>query len=209
MKGSLHLLTATIFVAAFGQIAMAFCPHNQLATKKTLRPYKRSSSSISTLQARPRLVASQLHVSSQNNDEENTLAINIATFGVVLLSIFSSLGVFWSEMAIFQTGCGPLSMPDWLERSAYLGVLVVSGLSLFWRIVTFGDEGLASILSSSTNSTTRRTFLQGVEALTFLAVSGAIIVLANQALNGETMDGLSGIDLQMCATRQAFLSSTN
>lgn len=152
-------------------------------------------------------IPSSLFLSKQADDDDNTAIANMATLGVVLLSTLSSLGVFWSEIAVFQTGCGPMLLPDWLERSAYLGVLVVSGLSLFWRIVTFGEGGLAYVLLDNTangNPTVRRTFLQGVEVLVFLAVSGAVLVLMNQTLNGQTMDGLSGIDLDMCAARRAF-----
>ena len=133
------------------------------------------------------------------------------------MSMAASLGVFWSEWAVLQTGCGPMSMPDWLERSCYLGVLVVSGISVFTRIVLAFDEtqegGLAYLLlldgTSDSGRTTKtqstiRLVLQTAEYLALLAVLGAVLVLGNQVLNGESMDGMSGIDLDKCRTRQSF-----
>jgi hypothetical protein len=41
--------------------------------------------------------------------------------------------------------------------------------------------------------------------MAWLAVLGAVFVLVNQLLNGEAMDGLSGIDMEKCRAKQAFL----
>jgi hypothetical protein len=120
----------------------------------------------------------------------------------------SSLGVVWSEVAVYQTGCGPLYMPDWLERGCYLGVLAISGSSVFGRIVF--RESLASLLVQDEHSTSKKDArrraiaLEIAEWLAFLTVAGAVLVLGNQMINGETMDGLSGIDLEKCRARQGF-----
>lgn len=135
----------------------------------------------------------------------------------LLVTWISCAGVFWSEVAVYQTGCGPLSLPDLLERGCYLGVLVVSGLSVFLRmalqqsqtdLVVLPDPTSTSNNESDSNTASiLRLLLQSTEILAIFAVVGAVVVLGNQMVNGETMDGLSGIDLEKCRARQSFSSS--
>jgi hypothetical protein len=132
-----------------------------------------------------------------NEEGKEDCSDGIITGIFVGMSLCGSSGVFWSEWAVFQTGCGPLYLPDWLERSCYLDVLVVSGLSTFLRIVF--RQGLSSWARDSW-----RQAEQACELMAWLAVLGAVIVLVNQMLNGEAMDGLSGIDLEKCRAKQAF-----
>lgn len=129
--------------------------------------------------------------------EESEPRENIIMGAFVATSLCASSGVLWSEWTVFQTGCGPLYLPDWLERSCYLGVLFVSGLSAFLRIVY--RQGLSSWVHASA-----RRAVQACESLAWLAIVGAVIVLLNQMLIGETIDGLSGIDLEKCRAKQAF-----
>ena len=128
-------------------------------------------------------------------EAENTHNIITGTF--VVTSLLASTGVFWSEWAVLQTGCGPLYLPDWLERSCYLDALFVSGLSVFLQIVY--RQGL-----SSWTAAPMKRAVQVCEVLAWLAIAGAVVVLVNQMLNGETMDGLSGIDFKKCKAKQAF-----
>lgn len=51
------------------------------------------------------------------------------------VSVFSAAALFsigctlWSEYTVIMTGCGPMLLPDVVERSCYLGVLVIAGSS--------------------------------------------------------------------------------
>ena len=51
------------------------------------------------------------------------------------VSVFSAAallsigGTLWSEYTVIMTGCGPMLLPDVVERSCYLGVLVIAGSS--------------------------------------------------------------------------------
>ena len=49
-----------------------------------------------------------------------------------------------------------------------------------------------------------RSLVQIVEGLAWLAVVGAVVVLVHQEMMGETMDGMSGIDVAKCRSRQSF-----
>jgi hypothetical protein len=170
---------------------------------------------------RPLSFLSRLFLTPNDNNDAGYIDVisstrSIATIFVTVLSLVSSLGVVWSEYAIFQTGCGPLLMPDWLERSCYLGVLVVSSLSVFVNIVLPEQGGLAGLLLVNTDEDTAKSniissgvrnwlpLLQVSEVLALLVVLGAVIVLTNQSLNGETMDGMSGIDIDKCRARFAL-----
>ncbi|KAL7542702.1 hypothetical protein ACHAXR_011995 [Thalassiosira sp. AJA248-18] len=106
-----------------------------------------------------------------------------------------------------MTGCGPRLLPDAVERGCYLGVLVIAGSSVFIRIVT-GGNGLAVVIgnvgmksddgSSSANDDNLVLQIKLVEWLSLLAVAGAFVALGSQTINGEQMDGLSGINEDMC-----------
>ena len=104
---------------------------------------------------------------------------------------------------MIQTGCGPPLLPDIVERSCYLGVLVISGLSVFLRIVT--GSGVADAIIINTQDDKDIISLQLfrlVEYLSLLAVLGAFISLGSQTINGEQMDGMSGINVEMCKAIQ-------
>lgn len=183
----MHLLHLLFFFAPCFQIAAFTSPF--LITKTTLRHSKY-----------PKHPAQRLSnvLFFKPSDEEDTVSVNIITGTLVVTSLSASSGVLWSEWAVYQTGCGPLNLPDFLERSCYLGVFLVSGLSVFSRIVF--RQGL----SAWSDPATKRA-IQTCEILAWLAVVGAVVVLGNQMINGEAMDGLSGIDLGKCRAKQEFV----
>ena len=122
--------------------------------------------------------------------------------GVAEISIGFSLGVLWSEYAVITTACGPLNFSDTLERICYQGVIIAAGLSLFTRIVTLGDQDLTTYVCDHYFGGTlaEATVLQvrAAEWLSILAVAGAFVSLGFQIANGEQMDGLSGINTELC-----------
>lgn len=118
--------------------------------------------------------------------------------GIAQISFGFCLGVFFSEYAIIQTGCGPSDLSDTLERICYQGVIVSAGIALFNRIVNRTDmavtcENLFGPLDSFTLWQVRV-----VESMSALVVLGAFVSLAVQYGHGTVMDGLSGIDVSMC-----------
>lgn len=127
--------------------------------------------------------------------------------GIAEISIGTSLGVLMSEASVLLTGCGPAGMSDWLERFCYQGVIFFAGILLFVRIAFGKDvttlieewEALPVPLDKITTVQAR-----GAEILAFLSVAGAILVLVNQVASGQNMDGLSGIDVQMCQSMRDF-----
>lgn len=118
--------------------------------------------------------------------------------GVAEISMGLSLGVLWSEFSVMTTGCGPLNFSDALERICYQGVIVVAGTALFLRIVTRVD--LATNCSDYFGEVMETTMLQVkvAEYLSLLAVVGAFVALAVQSATGAQMDGMSGIDIELC-----------
>ncbi|CAB9512911.1 expressed unknown protein [Seminavis robusta] len=192
---------------------VAFSGSNQLAPKSAVPrvqgPFMYSGtfgSSSQLSKTNPR--STRLYNDLDNSANNDTFQVaTIMTTAAAALA--SSLGVFWSEASVFQTGCGPLYLPDWLERSFYLGVLAVSGISVFFRIVFPDQGGLTGLLLPNDDQNEKnlgplRVAIQASEAMALLAVFAAVIVLVNQSLNGEAMDGLSGIDLDKCRARQTF-----
>uniref|UniRef100_A0A6U3Z8Y1 Uncharacterized protein n=1 Tax=Ditylum brightwellii TaxID=49249 RepID=A0A6U3Z8Y1_9STRA len=118
--------------------------------------------------------------------------------GIAEISMGFSLGVLWSEYAVITTGCGPLSFSDTLERLCYQGVIIAAGSSIFCRIA-FGKD-LESLCRDSFGYLDDSTLWQvrAAEILSFIGVVGAFVALGAQIANGENMDGLSGIDVNMC-----------
>ena len=141
----------------------------------------------------------------QRKDAELGLLLPVSILSIT--SILASIGTIWSEYTVFMTGCGPLSLPDVVERSCYLGVLVIAGSSVFARIVT-GGSGLAIAISgngiANENSNTNIVLQQIrlAEWLSLLAIAGAFVALGSQTINGEQMDGMSGINVDMCRAIQ-------
>ena len=144
-----------------------------------------------------------------NRRQTNILEDNLVVLPVTVLSsaaILASVGTLWSEYSVVMTGCGPQLLPDVVERSCYLGALVVAGLSVFTRIVT-GWSDLATIIGNNDMIQKRNKDavifrIKAAEWMSLLAVGGAFVALASQTINGEQMDGLSGINIEMCRAIQ-------
>jgi len=120
--------------------------------------------------------------------------------GIAEISLGTSIGVLYSEFAVITTGCGPLQLSDGLERFCYQAVIVFAGLSVFTRIAfqqnllswtqdTFGDSVEEPLTYYQ---------VQWAEWLSLMSVLGAFVALGIQIYNGQRLDGLSGIDVQMC-----------
>ena len=87
-------------------------------------------------------------------------------------------------------------------RSCYLGVLVIAGLSVFLRIVTGSGVADAIIINTKDNKDISLQLFRSVEYLSLLAVFGAFISLGSQTIHGEKLDGMSGINVEMCKAIQ-------
>ena len=122
--------------------------------------------------------------------------------GLAEISIGFSLGVLWSEFAVITTACGPLNFSDTLERICYQGVILTAGLSLFTKIVTMGQQDLTTYVCDEYfgGTLTDATVIQvrAAEWLAIVAVVGAFVSLGSQIAHGEQMDGLSGINTELC-----------
>lgn len=120
--------------------------------------------------------------------------------GIAEISLGASIGVIWSEYAILTTGCGPIQFSDGLERFCYQAVIVVASFAVFTRIVTSGRSDAVSVSEDYFGYLEESTLWQvrAAEWLSLLSVVGAFVALGSQMYNGENMDGLSGIDVQMC-----------
>ena len=152
--------------------------------------------------------ATRLILKSNNNNGNDGRISNIArsalAYSLSVAVLLASIGTMYSEVSVIRTGCGPPLLPDIVERSCYLGVLIIAGLSVFLRIVT--GRGLAdAIINTETQDDKDIISLQLfrlVEYLSFIAVLGAFVSLGSQTINGEQMDGLSGINVEMCKAMQ-------
>jgi hypothetical protein len=118
--------------------------------------------------------------------------------GLAEIGIGCSIGVLWSEYSVIMSGCGPLHFSDTLERICYQGVLALSSVALFNRIVT--RKSLEAIVDELFGPLLNLTLVQVriAEYASGLAVLGAILALAVQHQSGAKMDGLSGIDISLC-----------
>ena len=140
----------------------------------------------------------------QNNIIDDNLVLPVTVLSAV--AILASIGTLCSEYSVVMTGCGPQLLPDVVERSCYLGALVVAGLSVFTRIVT-GWSDLATIIGNNDMIQKRNKDavifrIKAAAWMSLLAVGGAFVALASQTINGEQMDGLSGINIEMCRAIQ-------
>ncbi len=131
------------------------------------------------------------------NDEHDVV---ILTSAMLSASAFASLCTIWSEYSVLTTGCGPMQLSDTLERGCYLGVLFVAGLSVFVRIVS-GGKSLSDVYKNNIDNNFNP-YVMLVESLSLVAVLGAFIALTMQSIKGEQMDGLSGINVDMCRAIQ-------
>lgn len=132
------------------------------------------------------------------NDDDNVVILTTAS--MLSASAFASLCTMWSEYSVLTTGCGPMQLSDTLERGCYLGVLFVAGLSVFVRIVS-GGQSLSDVYKNSIDNNCYPYFTL-VESLSLVAVLGAFVALGMQSIKGEQMDGLSGINIDMCRAIQ-------
>lgn len=118
--------------------------------------------------------------------------------GIAEISMGFSVGVLYSEMSIITSGCGPMNFSDTLERICYEGVILFAGSSIFSRIAFQKDlvmltEDFFPYLEPFT-----LTQVRFAEILSLLGVIGAFGALFLQISNGEQLDGLSGINIEMC-----------
>ena len=140
----------------------------------------------------------QLDDDDGRNDEHDVVILT--TVSMLSVSAFASLCTIWSEYSVLTTGCGPIQLSDTLERGCYLGVLFVAGLSVFVRIVS-GGQSLSDVYKNNIDNKFNPYF-RLVESLSLVAVLGAFIALGMQSIKGEQMDGLSGINVDMCRAIQ-------
>lgn len=118
--------------------------------------------------------------------------------GIAEISLGTSLGVLWSEYAILTTGCGPMNLSDGLERFCYQAVITFAGVLLFSRILTQKDAVTLSTDYFGDMEDLTLYQVKAAEVLAYTAVLGAFVALGSQMTSGVDMDGLSGIDVQMC-----------
>lgn len=169
--------------------------HSKTFNKESVElSQSRSQTRICEVQQRqlahlPRRHSTTLHYSRR----EDNLFSGLAEIGMGF-----SVGVLWSEFSIIGTGCGPLQFSDTLERICYQGVIVLSGIALFNRIVT--TKSLETTVDELFGPLLDVTLLQVriAEYASALAVVGAIAALAVQYQSGANMSGLSGIDESLC-----------
>jgi len=143
-----------------------------------LHPVRKDASSSSCLHVRP---------------QDNLLS------GISEIGLGFTLGVLYSEFSIITTGCGPPDFSDSLERLCYQGMILLASLALFNRIVTSG-KGLDASCVDYFGELEEGTLVQvrGAEYASALAVVGAFVALGFQYGRGADMDGLSGIDIDLC-----------
>ena len=163
----------------------------------------------------PQLLSSTcLHAQEKENQQDDAsfdrLNVPLILQVTAALSLLASAGTLWSEATVYQTGCGPLLLPDVLERICYQAVICVAGVAWFIRIVFrqgladfLVQQGMMLVNDESTTTTSR--VLEGLaEAAAYLAVVCALVVLGNQIENNVHMDGLSGVDIAACQARRDF-----
>ena len=150
--------------------------------------------------------ATRLILKSNNNgnDGVSNIARSALTYSLSIAALLASIGTIYSEVSVIRTGCGPPLLPDIIERSCYLGVLVIAGSSVFLRIVTGSGVADALIINKTQDDKDHISLqlFRSVEYLSLLAVLGAFVSLGSQTINGEQMDGMSGINVEMCKAMQ-------
>ena len=147
----------------------------------------------------------------QRRDDTNTgiSSLDLGVTAAARTSYTASAIVLWSEIAVIQTGCGPLVLNDTVERTAYWVVLVIAGVCWFSRIIALGGgPSLAEVVADAFGRDVRNRIevllLISIELVSYMAVLGAVIALTTQSLSGAQMDGLSGINLEYCKSLQGF-----
>lgn len=129
----------------------------------------------------------------------NLFVVVTAVFS--MLTVLAATGVLWSEFAVIRTGCGPTNLSDDTERAFYVVVLVVASLSVFSRIVA--GRSLEQLARLSWEDKEGLFFpIRVAEGITTVAVLGVFAALGSQIVHGERMDGMSGINVDMCKAIQ-------
>ena len=214
--------SSRLVVPALLAAAHSSCTHNNVAAfappQPAYRPTRRRRTPVEHVagptRAPPSLVAggtptsgNNLHRRAFHSRRHQCTSLSFARYdnlisGLAEISIGFSLGVLWSELAVITSGCGPLNFSDTLERICYQGVILTAGLSLFTRIVTIGEQDLTTYVCDEYfgGSLAEATVIQvrAAEWLSILAVVGAFVSLGFQIAHGEQMDGLSGINTELC-----------
>ena len=118
-----------------------------------------------------------------------------AVASVSLTASLAAAATLWSEATVAATGCGPVLLPDALERFAYIVVIGVSGASSFSRIA-FGESAYTMLVGELQPGAAR-----WADRLLLVCVAGACLAHACQVANGQQLspDALSGIDELYCA----------
>ena len=154
-----------------------------------------------------KLNRSALRLSRNDNDskEENksnyTPSVILVISITSMIGIMSSVGTLWSEFSVVTTGCGPLNLPDAVERGCYLGTFVFAGSSVFARIVS--GKGISAFIELGNDKEIACPFLlQTAEVMSLIAVLMAFVTLGMQEFKGEQIYGLSGINIDMCRALQ-------
>ena len=189
----IHIISCFFIGLATTDAFIASTKHVSLTSRSTTKDnYSRNVA----FNSKPKLHdhgTKRKHYTSIHARSEDNLVSGIAEIGIGF-----SLGVLWSEYSIIVTGCGPLNFSDTLERICYQGVILISGLAVFNRIVT--GKGLDDSSLDFFGPLEDFTLIQVriAEYASLLAVLGAFVALAFQESRGVDMDGLSGIDVEMC-----------
>ena len=95
-------------------------------------PIKLDSPSLASRHSNPLMMSSE----EQQNDADSWTCSFVVTTTAVF-GILSSLTLLWSEASIVLTKCGPMLLPDFLERSAYISAFIIaSGTNLSKTILS-------------------------------------------------------------------------
>lgn len=140
--------------------------------------------------------------SSKNKKEDLDIDIPLfVTYTTSILGIASAAVLLWSEASIAITRCGPILLPDALERSAYVSTFIIASGTNLSRII-FGSSMTELLMGDGIGETVLGKRLFGsMEVLSVVSVLGAFALLAWQVLNGDAFAdgaGLSGIDVRWC-----------
>ena len=133
---------------------------------------------------------------SINRNVSRKNSTSYITSAVAVFGIISALIMLWSEASIAVTRCGPVLLPDSVEKSSYISVFVLASGSNLSRII-FGS-GMSNLIPVGDDE--KRLF-RFMEAAVFFSILGAFGVLGLQVSNSDAFaDGacMTGIDVRRC-----------
>ena len=178
----------------------AFVPTelHYLQSKSKVNIYRNIGSPAFSAKSKRRKAGRKYHITSIHARSEDHAVSSVAAIGFI-----SSLGVLWSEYCILVTGCGPSDFSDALERICYQGVIVLTGIVVFNRIIT-GGKGLDDSTIDFFGPLEEFTLIQVrmAEYASLLAVLGSFVALVFQDGRGVNMTGISGVT--MCLAWRDF-----